>query len=824
MMNLSLLNQKLSYKLLVRVFAVVAIAVLLSSYFISDMVENNIRNEAQFKVESQLSFIQDKLASTNSEYLDKVTSGMRLFKKLSLDTGLPNISASEGTPNIYFGTKLQNSNYKIVDDIQQVLGGTATLFVRSGDEFVRVSTNVKKSDGSRAIGTTLSKSGEAYKKISKGESFYGTVDILGKEYLTGYEPVKDKFDKVIGVWYVGYSLDGLSALKDYISSTKILQKGFTALVDDNNVPVFFSDITNEAQVSQFYENGEAYSDWVITIEHFPAWEYKILVAYPQEVVDSEVNASLITVILLGFVVGVILLGVIYFIMNKYVIKPVDTLDEATKKIASGDLDVIVELDSKDEIGNLAGEFNKMTEQIYQQMENLNNLPTPVSVIDKDYNITFINRKGAEVVGKKVDELIGRKCYNHFKTDHCNTEKCACKLAMANNTNVSDETISHANNTQTHVMYTGSPVKNKEGKIIGALEYFADVSEIKEMQNYLYRSTQNMLAGIEQFEQGDLTVKLTAEKEGDDIARLFNGFNDAIHRVKEMINKVGESIDSTASATEEISSSTEQMAAGAHEQSAQAAEVASAVEQMTAGILETTTLIMNAKEHASEAGEIAQNGGSEVMKTIEGINRIAEVVSLASKNIEQLGHSSSQIGDIVQVINDIADQTNLLALNAAIEAARAGEQGRGFAVVADEVRKLAERTTKATQEIGDMIKQIQKDTFEAVESIKTGSGEVEKGKEQANSAGKSLTEIIKAATEVLEVVEQIVTASDEQSKTAEQISQNIDSISSVTQQSAAGTEQVARASGDLSQLMQNLQEQIMLFKTDANEYNNRRLLN
>ena len=160
-------------------------------------------------------------------------------------------------------------------------------------------------------------------------------------------------------------------------------------------------------------------------------------------------------------------------------------------------------------------------------------------------------------------------------------------------------------------------------------------------------------------------------------------------------------------------------------------------------------------------------------------KISEVVKQSAETVQALGKSSDQIGEIVQVIDDIADQTNLLALNAAIEAARAGEQGRGFAVVADEVRKLAERTTKATKEIATMIKQIQKDTNDAVESMQQGTAEVEVGKKLAEKAGSSLQEIIHGAEQVVDIVTQVAAASEEQSSAAEQISKNIESTHIVT---------------------------------------------
>ena len=256
-----------------------------------------------------------------------------------------------------------------------------------------------------------------------------------------------------------------------------------------------------------------------------------------------------------------------------------------------------------------------------------------------------------------------------------------------------------------------------------------------------------------------------------------------------------------------------MAAGAQEQSSQATEVAGAVEQMTKTIYETTKNTGQATEASKNAGKSAKEGGHVVEETIHGMNRIAVVVKQSAATVQELGKSSDQIGEIVQVIDDIADQTNLLALNAAIEAARAGEQGRGFAVVADEVRKLAERTTKATKEIATMIKQIQKDTSGAVESMQQGTVEVESGKLLAEKAGTSLREIIHGAEQVVDIVSQVAAASEEQSSAAEQISKNIESISSVTQESASGIQQIAHASEDLNRLTLNLQELVARFKVD-----------
>ncbi|MBI2418539.1 MAG: methyl-accepting chemotaxis protein [Ignavibacteriales bacterium] len=321
--------------------------------------------------------------------------------------------------------------------------------------------------------------------------------------------------------------------------------------------------------------------------------------------------------------------------------------------------------------------------------------------------------------------------------------------------------------------------------------------------------------LEKMAAGDITDRISNDYPGDysilkeSINKFGEAMCDALHRV-------AEGVEATASASSQISSSTEEMAAGSQEQSSQTAEIASAVQQMTATILESTANVTRAADFAHKAGNIAKDGGTAVQETIKGMNRITKVVEDAARTVQELGASSEQIGQIVQVIDDIADQTNLLALNAAIEAARAGEQGRGFAVVADEVRKLAERTTKATKEIGGMIKQIQQNTGGAVKSMTLGTEEVKRGTLLANKAGSSLEEIISSVNSVISEINQVAATSEEQSSAAEQISKNIESISAVIHESASGTQQIARASEDLNKLTDNLQNLVSQFRITSQD--------
>jgi len=310
--------------------------------------------------------------------------------------------------------------------------------------------------------------------------------------------------------------------------------------------------------------------------------------------------------------------------------------------------------------------------------------------------------------------------------------------------------------------------------------------------------------------GDLTVQVH-QHSTDEVGQLAGAFQTMIRSLRETISHVGEASAAVASAANEISSSTEQMAAGAQEQTSQAHEVASAVEEMTKTIIENSKNAGDTAETAKQARQTAETGGRVVEETVAGMKRIAEVVNRSAETVETLGKSSDQIGEIIGVIDDIADQTNLLALNAAIEAARAGEQGRGFAVVADEVRKLAERTTKATKEIATMIKQIQAETSGAVASMEEGTKQVNDGIALADKAGESLREIVGSIGRVTEMISQIAAANEQQSSASEQISKNVEAISSVTNETAQATQQIARAAEDLSRLTENQQQLVGRFK-------------
>ena len=311
-------------------------------------------------------------------------------------------------------------------------------------------------------------------------------------------------------------------------------------------------------------------------------------------------------------------------------------------------------------------------------------------------------------------------------------------------------------------------------------------------------------------EGDLTKRIEVQND-DELGELSRWFNTFMDKLQEIILQVAQSTEHIASASEELSSAATQTSQSAVTQKDQATQVAAAMQEMSSTVLQVSDNATKAAESARHAGETARNGGLIVGETVDVIQNLASSTRNTSAKIQELGKSSDQIGQIIGVIDDIADQTNLLALNAAIEAARAGEQGRGFAVVADEVRKLAERTTQATKEIALMIKTIQEETQRAVDAMEAGTSAVERGVESATKAGTSLQEIIRAAEQVDDMITHIATAATEQSSATQQVNANMEQIAKLVQESSMGAQQSAKACGDLSDLALDLQGLVGRFK-------------
>lgn len=649
----------------------------------------------------------------------------------------------------------------------------------------------------------------------------------------------------------------------------------------------------------------------------------------------------------------------------------------------------------------------------QKASYLDALPTPVVAIDTDFTVTYVNRKTVKMLGKGVNEIMGRKCYELFQTYHCQTQECRCAQAMTEDGVFTGDTEASLPSGSMSIRYTATPLKDAEGDIIGALEYIVDISKetqiadsIQELMEAAAAGQLSKRADVARFEgnyqtivrsinslidifvgainnattyigriaSGEIPARITDDYGGDfnkirdglngcieavgalvadarmlaaaategrldvradasqhrgDYQKVIQGFNDTldavinplraaasyINRISKgdipdkiteeykgdfneirnnlnvlidalnavtaiaiqiaegdltvrvqprsaedhllrafaqmtenlstVVGKVKESAAQLAraseqlavaakqagQATQQVASTAQEMAKGAGDQAATAQQSAQIMQQL-AQIIEqvaqgsrdqaegvgkassaiseiSTSMEAMAKsanaaaEGSKTAADAAGKGADKAKQTVEGMERITATVDDASAKVTKLGTQSEEIGKIVAVIDDIAAQTNLLALNAAIEAARAGEHGRGFAVVSDEVRKLAERTASATKEIADLIRNIQKGVAEAVKAMQEGAQEVKDGYRLASEAGDALEDILQATAAVSNQIEQISAGAEQISASTNELVSIIDGVGSITEMNTAAAQQMASTSEEVGRSIESV---------------------
>ena len=436
-----------------------------------------------------------------------------------------------------------------------------------------------------------------------------------------------------------------------------------------------------------------------------------------------------------------------------ILKPLNAVVEFASRVAGGELTERLRIDSRDETRILAEALNQMVvslRQMMNQMENyLNNSPVPVTAIDREFNIQFMNQKAAALAKTTVDNGLGKKCYDLFENQHCRTAECRVRQAMEENQVCSGQTVLvGARNLPIH--YLGAPLLDSSGNLVGGVEYITDVSELKEIETAL-QSANDFLQG----QIGDATRNITA-------------------------------------ATTEILATTSEQAASTSEQAAAVNQTATTVNQARQTAKQSAERARQVALVAQKSSKEADEGLKAVESTLTGVSRIKEQVESIAATILSLSEQTQQIGEIIETVNDIADQSNLLALNAAIEAARAGEAGKGFAVVAGEVRSLAEQSRNATARVQEILGQIQKASNTAVMVTEEGAKRSDEGVLQAEKTGRAIQSINHNIQGVTRTIQQIAASAREQLAGMDQISAAMENIDQATTQSEAGIQQVEGA--------------------------------
>jgi methyl-accepting chemotaxis protein len=309
---------------------------------------------------------------------------------------------------------------------------------------------------------------------------------------------------------------------------------------------------------------------------------------------------------------------------------------------------------------------------------------------------------------------------------------------------------------------------------------------------------------------DFTRRVDVSSE-DEVGQTAKSFNQLIATMQETARSVLHNVGKVSDGVASLASSSDQVATSSMQQSEAASAMAASVEQMTVSISHVSDSAREALTISRKSGELSAQGGQVIHRAVDEMNQIAGTVRAASHAIDSLGQQSDRITSVVQVIKEVADQTNLLALNAAIEAARAGEQGRGFAVVADEVRKLAERTTKATEEIAAMVNAIQDSARSAVTTMETAVERVGSGASLAQQAGDAINQIKSGADQVIQVVNDITSALAEQTVASNDIAAHVEQVAQMTEENSAAASSAASAAANVEQLAGEMRRVVSRFK-------------
>ncbi|MCI1008200.1 methyl-accepting chemotaxis protein [Pseudomonas oryzihabitans] len=561
--------------------------------------------------------------------------------------------AGTDTPVLLYKGEALNNDFTQVDDFTRLTGGTATIFVRDGDDFTRITTSLKKQDGSRAIGTRLDRKHPGYAGLLQGQTYVGRAQLFGRSYMTQYSPVRDAQGQVIAVLYVGFDYTDAQAQQlAQLTQLRIGETGSLALLDEQGnwlVPPANAKQANELLAALKNDPRQREHTWQDGNEDFLSVSapvagegWTVVATLPKAELDAPVHAVGLR-LAIGSLIALMLAVLASVVLLRHKLKPLGQLVERAQALGRGQLSVRVEARSHDEIGELAQSFNQMADALASTVEQV--------------------RGSSRAVTERSQQL----------------------------------------------------------------------SQLS-----------------------DQTLRRSAEQSSQ--------------------------IDSMASAVEEFSATAQNIADG----------------------MQRTERLVQENAQQTRTGTQAMQGASGALE------QIADSLASTAELIKGLDGRSQQIGGIIGVISGIAEQTNLLALNAAIEAARAGEQGRGFAVVADEVRQLAGRTSEATREISQMIGAVQGETQRAMGAIDEGNRLMEQGLARNADVAQALRSIDQQVAEAVEQFSGIAQATAEQSTTATALSRNIQAIAVDNAAQRDAAEVLAGTAGELRHLAEDLSAEVGRF--------------
>jgi methyl-accepting chemotaxis protein len=686
-------------------------------------------------------------------------------------------------PKLTAGYQDITGNFEIVDQMQKMVGGTATIFQAAPGKMVRVSTNVRRADGERAVGTYIDDTSPVYQACMRGETYRGRAFVVNDWYLTAYKPIKDPAGKVVAVVYVGRPILSLQ-LRTALEATRVAGKGFAFVYTSAGDILQSNDADMRGKSLKDYPFGQTLlglkngvADYVVgqtpkkaLVRYFEPWDWYVAVGVDVADLDQGMGARLREAagISAGAAVAVGVLLALF--ASRYVTRPLRRAEEAARRIAAGDHSLRL-AEGRDEVGRLARAMNAILDANEQASRKnadyanmLNAVDDPIFAVDEQMRIIAANARAAALAGRPQDGMAGVACRDAFPAALCAAARCASgdDSACAGEDRGAESGVVEISldGAARFVKPVSGVMRDASGRTVGYVEVARDVTD----------------------------MVLTERAMAENLERT--------RQVNEEINAAGLRI---AQALEGVAGQADEVRQGSEQQSRRVDETATAMSQMNAAVLEVAKNASEAAENAASARAKAEEGAQAVQKAVASIAAVEKQILSLDGKMAALGEKAQGIGRIIGVISDIADQTNLLALNAAIEAARAGEAGRGFAVVADEVRKLAEKTMTATREVETSVADIQRGAAENMEATRGAAREITESTRMAEQSGRHLTDIVALIAATADQVRSIAASAEEQSAASEHVGAAMEEVSRISAETARGMAQSSDAVGELAEL-------------------------
>jgi methyl-accepting chemotaxis protein len=656
----------------------------------------------------------------------------------------------------------------VVDEVQSLVGGAATIFQRMNErgDMLRVATNVTKQDGSRAIGTYIPATNPdgtpnpVVSTVLRGETYRGIATVVGTPYTAAYEPIVDDTGKVIGVLFSGVKLETGAALRQAILKTKVGQSGYVYVLggegDDQGHYIVSKDSARDGE--DIWEAKDASGNYFI----------QSIVTQALSLKPGEFGTER------------------YLWQNEGDAQP-------RWKVAR-----IAYYEPWDWVigaGTYEDDFNAYLDRLQAGQSNMILTLAGIGL-------------AIAIVGGMVVWLIASSIATPLKqVAHAADSLSAGDVSQAVTHRSEDEVGKLADAFRQLIAYqkemTAAADHLAEGDLTAEVSPRSDFDLLghafHKMIDNLRRLVAQVAEGAESVSAASTQLASAATQAGE----ATNQITLTMQQVSQGTGQQTEAVSRASSSVEQLSRAIDGVARGAQEQAESVSKAATLAGQISTAVQQVAASARAGAEGSRQATDAAKIGVETVEQTIEGMNAIKEKVGLSTEKVREMGRHSDQIGAIVQTIDDIASQTNLLALNAAIEAARAGEHGKGFAVVADEVRKLAEKSASATKEIATLIRGIQTSIGEAVSAMDEGAAEVETGVSRASQSGRVLNEILQAVQKVNQQVAEIAESAKAMDESAREMVTANETVSAVVEENTAATEEMAASSGEVSQVIDSI---------------------